>query len=73
MDSTAAFAPDSAFHPEDMPPMAGTLQAHPADEPTFTATQWLSQAMALWLQASDSHPDGAPDLAPNLAPSRTAH
>jgi hypothetical protein len=73
MDSTAAFAPDSAFHPEDMPPMAGSLQAHPADESTYTATQWLSQAMALWLQDPEALPDGAPKLAPNPAPSRTAH
>jgi hypothetical protein len=49
------------------------LQAHPADESTYTATQWLSQAMALWLQDPEALPDGAPKLAPNLAPSRTAH
>ncbi len=73
MDSTAAFAPDSAFHPEDQLPMAGTPQAHMPDESPYTASHWLSRAMALWLQASDASPDGAHALAPNLAPSRTAH
>jgi hypothetical protein len=73
MDSTAAFAPDSAFHPEDVLPMSAAPQPHQADDPALStppsAAHWLSHAMALWLQPSDALPDGTPPL----TPSGTAH
>jgi hypothetical protein len=73
MDSTAAFAPDSAFQPDDVLPSSSAqqpLQADTQDTPSAamgSATHWLSQAMALWMQPTDALPDGAPTLTPSRA------
>jgi hypothetical protein len=71
MDSTAAFAPDSAFHPEDVLPMSAMPRPHQADDPALSTPpmtpHWLSHAMALWLQPSDELPEGAPTLTPSGA------
>ncbi len=71
MDSTAAFAPDSAFHPEDVLPLAAAPQPLESEDqapsPANTASHWLSHAMALWLQPSDALPEGAPTLTPSGA------